>query len=187
MFTLSRSARKPSCSTSSGAVPGWPLAVDVAVEAVFLPQQPQAADHQLRGVVGAAQHAGGEEQPLDVVPAVELDGEVGQLLRGEGARRVSLLRRLTQYLQSYAQQLVIRTFSSVTHRPSAEKEWQQPATEDEVLPMYPFREPRSPPLEVQAASYLGGVGSGSPACPERPCHRQAPGDGGAGRGARWRR
>ena len=48
---------------------------------------------------------------------------------------MSLLRRLTQYLQSYTQQLVIRTFSRLTHRPSAEKEWQQPATEDEVLPI----------------------------------------------------
>ena len=70
------------------------------------------------------------------------------------ARFVSLLRRFTQYLQSYAQQFVIRTFNNVTHRPSAEKEWQHPATEDEVLPMYPFLLERFPPLDVQAASYF---------------------------------
>ena len=68
--------------------------------------------------------------------------------------RVSLLRRFTQYLQSYTQQFVIRTFKRVTQRPSAEKEWQHPATEEDVLPMYPFFDVRSPPLEVQAASYL---------------------------------
>ena len=70
------------------------------------------------------------------------------------ARFVSLLRRLTQYLQSNTQQLVIRTFNSVTHRPSAEKEWQHPDTEEEVLPIYPFLAVRFPPLDVQAASYL---------------------------------
>ena len=52
------------------------------------------------------------------------------------------------------QQLLISTFSSVTHRPSAEKVWQQPAMEEEVLPMKPCRNPRRLPLEVQAASYL---------------------------------
>ena len=52
------------------------------------------------------------------------------------------------------QQLVIKTFSSVTQRPSAEKEWQHPAREDEVLPMNPFFEVRVPPLDVQAASYF---------------------------------
>lgn len=39
----------------------------------------------------------------------------------KAARRVSLLRRLTQYLQSYTQALLNSTFSSVMHRPSAEK------------------------------------------------------------------
>ena len=38
------------------------------------------------------------------------------------------------------------------HRPSAEKEWQHPAMEAEVLPIYPALAFRS--LEVQAASYL---------------------------------
>ena len=57
--------------------------MDVAVEAVLFPQDPQRPDHQFRGIIRGAVHAGGEEQPLDVVPAVELDGEVRQLLRGE--------------------------------------------------------------------------------------------------------
>ena len=68
--------------------------------------------------------------------------------------RVSLLRRLTQYLQSYMQQFVISTFSREIQRPSAEKEWQHPATEEDVLPMYPCLDVRFPPLEVQAASYF---------------------------------
>ena len=70
------------------------------------------------------------------------------------ARRVSLLRRLTQYLQSYTQALLRSTFSSVMHRPSAEKLWQHPAIEEVVFPIMPGRNPRLTPLEVQAASYL---------------------------------
>ena len=70
------------------------------------------------------------------------------------ARFASLLRRLTQYLQSYTHRLVISTFKRVTHRPSAEKEWQHPAIEEVVLPIYPALALRFPPLEVQAASYL---------------------------------
>ena len=70
------------------------------------------------------------------------------------ARRVSLLRRFTQYLQSYTQALLISTFSSVTHRPSAEKLWQHPAIEEDVLPIISGLAPRFTPLDVQAASYL---------------------------------
>ena len=39
-------------------------------------------------------------------------------------------------------------------RPSAEKLWQHPAMEEDVLPVMPGLEPRRTPLEVQAASYL---------------------------------
>jgi hypothetical protein len=46
--------------------------------------------------------------------------------------------------------LVRRTFNRVMHRPSAEKEWQQPPAM--VFPSCPPR--RSPPLEVQATSYF---------------------------------
>ena len=59
------------------------LGVDVAVEAVALPQDAQGPDHQLHGVVRTAEDAGGEEEAFDIVAAVELDGELCQLLRGE--------------------------------------------------------------------------------------------------------
>ena len=57
------------------------LGVDVAAKAVLLPQDAQGLDHELGGAVGASGDTGGEEQPLDVVAAVEADGEVGQLAR----------------------------------------------------------------------------------------------------------
>ena len=60
------------------------LGVDIAVEAVLLPEEGQGTDHQFRGVVRAAEDPGGEEQPLDIVPPVKLDGQVRQFLRGEG-------------------------------------------------------------------------------------------------------
>ena len=75
----------------------------------------------------------------------------------KAARRVSLLRRLTQYLQSNTQLLVINTFSRVMHRPSAEKLWQQPAIEEVVLPI-----PISPGMSScvplhRAAALLGAI------------------------------
>ena len=60
------------------------LGVDVAVEAIVLAQDTQCLDHLFGGVVRAAQDTRGEEQPLDIVAAVELDGQLGQLLRREG-------------------------------------------------------------------------------------------------------
>ena len=59
------------------------LGVDIAVEPVVIAQKVQAADHPLSSVVRADQHAGGQEQSLDIVPAVKLDGQLRQLLRGE--------------------------------------------------------------------------------------------------------
>ena len=55
------------------------LGVDVAAKAVFAPQQPQDRQHPLGGVVRGAQHRAGQKQPLDVVAAVELHGQLGQL------------------------------------------------------------------------------------------------------------
>ena len=60
------------------------LGMDVAVEAVGLPQKAQCADHQLGGVVRTAVDAGGEEEPLDIVSPVKLNGQVRQFLRSEG-------------------------------------------------------------------------------------------------------
>ena len=92
----------------------------------------------------------------------------------KAARRVSLLRRLTQYLQSNTQLLVINTFSRVMHRPSAEKLWQQPAIEEVVLPIIPGRALRLTPLEVQAASYLAAsVRMASLSSSSMPLHRAA--------------
>ena len=54
------------------------LGVDVAPEAVFTPQQPQHRQHPLGGVVRGAQHRAGQKQPLDVVAAVELHGQLCQ-------------------------------------------------------------------------------------------------------------
>ena len=60
------------------------LGVDVPAEMVFVPQQAQGLEHPLGGVVRADQHRAGQEQPLDVVAAVELDGQLGQLPRRKG-------------------------------------------------------------------------------------------------------
>lgn len=42
-------------------------------------------------------------------------------------------------------------------RPSAEKLWQHPAMEEDVLPIIPGLEPRRTPLEVQACIVFGRV------------------------------
>ena len=63
--------------------------MDVAVEAVLAAQNRQRADHQLRRIVRRAQHAGGEEQPFDIIAAVEFDRQLGKLFGRKGrARRV---------------------------------------------------------------------------------------------------
>ena len=63
--------------------PGDGLGVDVPGEVVLLPEDGQSFDHQLGGVVRAADHGGAEKEALDVVPPVEVDGEIGQLPGGE--------------------------------------------------------------------------------------------------------
>jgi len=57
--------------------------VDVAAEAVFAPQDLQRLDHPLAGVIGVFEDARREEEPLDIVAAVELDRQFGQLARSE--------------------------------------------------------------------------------------------------------
>ena len=69
------------------ACAGDGLGMDIAAEMVFIPQQPQDGEHPLGGVVGGAQHGAGEEKPLDVVAAIELDGQFGQFARREGGAR----------------------------------------------------------------------------------------------------
>ena len=52
--------------------------MDVAVEAELFPQNAQCFDHQLHRAVRRAQHRAGQEQPLDVVAAVEANGQRGK-------------------------------------------------------------------------------------------------------------
>ena len=60
MFTLMRSARCPSCCTSSGEVPGTALRVDVAAESplLFTQEAESVLDHELGGAVGGTDDAG---------------------------------------------------------------------------------------------------------------------------------
>ena len=60
------------------------LGVDVAAEMVLVPEQPQDGQHPLGGVIGADQHRAGQEQSLDVVAAVELDGQFRQFAGRKG-------------------------------------------------------------------------------------------------------
>ena len=55
--------------------------MDIPIEPVLLPQDAQRTDHLFGGVVGAAQHAAGEKQSLNIVPPVEADGQLRQLPR----------------------------------------------------------------------------------------------------------
>ena len=85
MLTLSRSASRPSCWVRRGSAPGNGLGVDIAAEAVILAEQAQCLDHPLGGIIRVPQHGGGEKEPLNIVAAVELDGEFGQLPGSEGS------------------------------------------------------------------------------------------------------
>jgi hypothetical protein len=63
--------------------------MDVAAEAVLFAQGAGDADHVAHGVVRRADDAGGKEQPLDVVAAIEVEGEGHHLLgREAGAGNV---------------------------------------------------------------------------------------------------
>ena len=58
--------------------------MNVAVEAVDRAQVAGHAHHAFHRVVGVTDDARGEEQPLDVVAAVEFDGQLGEFVGGEG-------------------------------------------------------------------------------------------------------
>ena len=55
------------------------LGVNIAVEAIVLPQDAQGADHLFGGIIGIAQHTGGEKQPFNIVPPIKADGQLSQL------------------------------------------------------------------------------------------------------------
>ena len=59
------------------------LGMDIPIEPVLLPQDAQRPDHLFRGIVRAAQHTAGQEQPLDIVPPVETNGQLRQFPRRE--------------------------------------------------------------------------------------------------------
>ena len=63
------------------------LGVDVAVEAELFPQNAQCFNHQLHRAVRRVQHRAGQEQPLDVVAAVEANGQLRQFPRGKSSPR----------------------------------------------------------------------------------------------------
>ena len=66
---------------------GNALQMDVPVETVHRAQVAGHADHALHRIVGIADDARREEKPLDVVAAIELDGQFGQFARREGGAR----------------------------------------------------------------------------------------------------
>ena len=53
--------------------------MDVTGELVLIAQNPQDLDHLFTGIVGVLHYAGAQKQPFDIVAAIELQGEVGQL------------------------------------------------------------------------------------------------------------
>ena len=65
----------------AGARDGFGM--DVAPEVILPPQQPQDGEHPLGGVVRADEDGAGEKQPLNVVAAVKLHGQLGKLPGGE--------------------------------------------------------------------------------------------------------
>ena len=58
---------------------GDSFGVDISVEPVFLPQQPETFDHLFGCVVRAAKHTRGEEQPLNIIAPVKFNGQFRQL------------------------------------------------------------------------------------------------------------
>lgn len=60
------------------------LEMDVAPEIVNLAERFRDGDDALHRVVRVARDAGTEEEPLDVVPLVEIEGEIDGFLHGEG-------------------------------------------------------------------------------------------------------
>lgn len=102
------------------------LGVDISAEPVFFAQNTQSLNHTLAGIIGTADDGGREEKPLDIIAAIKFIVSSASS-RGENvARRTSLETRLTQYLQSKTQALLMRTFSRDIHLPSAAKLWHMP-------------------------------------------------------------
>ena len=63
------------------------LGVDIAVEAVLPAQQLEHPAHLFHRVIRVLAHAGAQEQPLDIIPAVKLNGQRGKLFRRRAGPR----------------------------------------------------------------------------------------------------
>ena len=77
--------QQPQLGEQRGTGPRNGLGVDITVKMVFLPQDAQGLQHELAGVVGIVDHRAGQKQSLDVVAAVKLHGQIGQLPGREGS------------------------------------------------------------------------------------------------------
>ena len=73
------------------------LRVDIAGKMVFLPKHPQRLNHPLAGIIRVLQNTGTQKQPLNIITAVKIDGEVRKLPGVKEAQGTSLERRLMQY------------------------------------------------------------------------------------------
>jgi hypothetical protein len=63
------------------------LQVDVTAKVMLFAKRARHADHLLHGVVGAPDDAGGQEQPFDIVAAIEIERQLHHLVDGEARPR----------------------------------------------------------------------------------------------------
>ncbi len=75
------------------------LEVDVATEVMFEPQLARDRDNLLHGVVRAADDAGRQEQPLDIVAAIEVERQLHHFIDGE-ARALHVGRGAVDAIQA---------------------------------------------------------------------------------------
>ena len=52
--------------------------MNITIEAVFMAQDRQTADHAFHGVIRILDHAGGKKEALDIIAAEKADGEFRQ-------------------------------------------------------------------------------------------------------------
>ncbi|MNB85455.1 hypothetical protein D3C75_323670 [compost metagenome] len=59
--------------------------MNITAELILIAQQLKRGNQLLGRIVGAAHNTGAEEQPLYIITAVELHGNIGDLLRSKGS------------------------------------------------------------------------------------------------------
>ena len=59
------------------------LEMDVTAKIVFLPEELGDADHEFHRVISITDDPAAEKEPFDVIPFVEIEGELYDLLRRE--------------------------------------------------------------------------------------------------------